>query len=77
MEDKTNYDAYGLVDLLKLKKANLSNQSKLREESKLLDEAIAQCPEVVDANAANIDYYAELSVRAGDFHCFCKNLFSS
>ena len=48
MEDKTNYEAYGLVDLLKLKKANLSNQSKLREESKLLDEAIAQCPEVVE-----------------------------
>ena len=39
MEDKTNYEAYGLVDLLKLKKANLSSQSKLREESKLLDEA--------------------------------------
>jgi|TARA_R110000824_G_scaffold93919_2_gene227028 hypothetical protein len=48
MEDKTNYEAYGLVDLLKLKKANLSSQSKLREESKLLDEAIAQCPEVFE-----------------------------
>lgn len=48
MEDKTNYEAYGLVDLLKLKKANLSSQSKLRDESKLLDEAIAKCPEVVD-----------------------------
>ena len=31
----------------------------------------------MDANAANIDYYAELSVRAGDFHCFCKNLFTN
>lgn len=46
MEDKTNYDSFGLVELLRLKKVNLSEQSKLREESKTLDEAIANTPEV-------------------------------
>ena len=30
MEDKTNYDSFGLVELLRLKKVNLSEQSKLR-----------------------------------------------
>ena len=46
MKDKTNYDSYELIDLLQLKKTNLSYQSKLREESKILDEAIVKHPEV-------------------------------
>lgn len=36
-----------------------------------------QCPMDIDSAAANIDYLAEVSSRAGDFHCFCKNLFNS
>jgi hypothetical protein len=36
-----------------------------------------QCPTEVDINAANIDYYADISVRTGDFHCFCKNLLTN
>lgn len=36
-----------------------------------------QCPETVDASAANLDYYANFTVRTGDFHCFCKNLYGS
>tara|TARA_Y100000004_G_scaffold33215_1_gene35215 strand:- start:2398 stop:2997 length:600 start_codon:yes stop_codon:yes gene_type:complete len=46
MEDKTNYDNYELVNLLKAKKDNLSQQAKLREESKVIDEAIANNAEV-------------------------------
>lgn len=46
MEDKTNYDNYELVNLLKAKKDNLSQQAKLREESKAIDEAIANNAEV-------------------------------
>lgn len=34
-----------------------------------------QCPEVVDASAANLDYIEDN--RNGDFHCFCKSLFFS
>ena len=52
MDNKTSYDNYSLMGLLKLKKANLTSQSKLRIESKLLDEAIAKCPEVVDVTKA-------------------------
>ena len=46
MEDKTNYDNYELVNLLKAKKDNLAEQAKLREESKAIDEAIANNAEV-------------------------------
>ena len=46
MDDKTNYDNYELVNLLKAKKDNLSQQAKLREESKAIDEAIANNDEV-------------------------------
>lgn len=36
-----------------------------------------KCQDNVDSKTANIDYYAELTQRTGDFHCFCKNLFTS
>ena len=36
-----------------------------------------QCPEFVDAAAANLDFYAPFEKRTGDFHCFCKNLFAA
>ena len=31
------------------------------------------CPSVVDASAANLDFYAATGERTGDYHCFCKN----
>ena len=35
-----------------------------------------QCPSTIDALAANLDSSADISVRNGDFHCFCKNLYT-
>lgn len=35
-----------------------------------------QCPSTIDALAANLDASANFTVRNGDFHCFCKNLYS-
>jgi|TARA_R100001443_G_scaffold693_3_gene2787 hypothetical protein len=46
MADKNNYESMGLRSLLKLKKINLQQQAKLKEESKNLDNAIVECEEV-------------------------------
>tara|TARA_R100001163_G_C5022412_1_gene164878 strand:- start:103 stop:555 length:453 start_codon:yes stop_codon:yes gene_type:complete len=46
MADKINYESMGLRSLLKLKKINLQQQAKLKEESKNLDNAIVECEEV-------------------------------
>ena len=46
MTDKNNYESMGLRSLLKLKKINLQQQAKLKEESKNLDNAIVECEEV-------------------------------
>ena len=46
MADKINYETMGLRSLLKLKKINLQQQAKLKEESKNLDNAIVECEEV-------------------------------
>lgn len=46
MDKEINYESYGLKTLLKLKKINLGEQAKLKEESKNLDNAIVECQEI-------------------------------